>query len=105
MNSFDYTITVTKEKFPQLFAMKKKNRNKMINNMLELGYSCYFKDPGDFEENQVPEHLIGLAQNKIELLRRRKLFNTIAFRMQYNKFNGGSKEIDAVDVFMNKLLS
>ena len=31
MNSFDYTITVTKEKFPQLFAMKKKNRNKMIN--------------------------------------------------------------------------
>ena len=51
------------------------------------------------------DHLIGLAQNKIELLRRRKLFNTIAFRMQYNKFNGGSKEIDAVDVFMNKLLS
>tara|TARA_B110000908_G_C10254981_1_gene454768 strand:- start:1740 stop:2900 length:1161 start_codon:yes stop_codon:yes gene_type:complete len=64
MDSFNYTITITKEKFPQLFEMKKKNRTRMIGNMLELGYSCYFRDPSDFDENQVPEHLVGIAQNK-----------------------------------------
>ena len=63
-NSFEYTVTVTKDKFPHLFAMKKKNRDKMVGNMLELGYSCYFRDPSEFDENQVTEHLIGLAQNK-----------------------------------------
>ena len=63
-DSFDYTITITKNKFPQLFAMKKRNRDKLMNNMLELGYSCYFRDPNEFEENNIPEHLIGLAQNK-----------------------------------------
>lgn len=61
-DSFEYSITITKEKFPHLFSMKKRDRNRMIYNMFEIGYSCYFRDPGNNEE--IPEHLYNMAQNK-----------------------------------------
>lgn len=61
-DSFDYSITITKDKFPHLFSMKKRDRDRMIYNMFEIGYNCYFREPD--ENNDVPDKLYNMAQNK-----------------------------------------
>tara|TARA_B110000977_G_scaffold154054_1_gene195750 strand:- start:4307 stop:5404 length:1098 start_codon:yes stop_codon:yes gene_type:complete len=43
--------------------MKKRDREKKILNMLELGYSCYFRDPIEFEDN-IPDNMYNIAKNK-----------------------------------------
>ncbi len=62
-NSFTFSCTITKKKFPILFSMKKRDREKKILNMLELGYSCYFRDPSEFGDN-IPDNMYNIAQNK-----------------------------------------
>lgn len=62
-DSFNFSCTITKKKFPILFSMKKRDREKKILNMLELGYSCYFRDPSEFENN-IPENMYNIAKNK-----------------------------------------
>lgn len=61
-DSFDYSITITKDKFPHLFSMKKRDRDRMIYNMFEIGYNCYFRDPEG--NNDIPDQLYNMAQNK-----------------------------------------
>jgi len=62
-DNFTFSCTITKKKFPILFSMKKKDREIKIMSMLELGYSCYFRDPNEFKEN-IPDNLYTIAQNK-----------------------------------------
>lgn len=62
-DSFTFSCTITKKKFPELFSMKKRDRDKKIFKMMELGYSCYFKEPSEYQEN-IPEHLYSIAHNK-----------------------------------------